>query len=92
MVGGFDSRMTILILHKLCNKHEIPLEYRISGVRWSPDDVIAKKITKALNIDHVHNRPQFGKSLLPQKLSGYMNAFYSYQGEFNSNNFNSINH
>lgn len=89
LTGGFDSRMNVSILHKLCKKLDIPFFCFTGGIESHPDVIIAKKIADSLQIDFNHSLPSEGLVVTPQKISDYMLTFYKAQGDFNSNNFDS---
>ncbi|MDR1944715.1 MAG: hypothetical protein LBQ59_01110 [Candidatus Peribacteria bacterium] len=91
LTGGFDSRLAVAILHKICNKLKIKLICHTSGKKEHPDVIIAKEICKTLDIEHEHNIPNSGKGVYPQKNKEYMRSFYNFQGDRNSNDYWPIN-
>ncbi|BBL62216.1 hypothetical protein [Methanobrevibacter arboriphilus] len=91
LTGGFDSRITLSVLFKICNKQNISLECFTIGNNNHPDVFIAKMIVDKLNIDYSFNDTVESKSPLPQKISEYMATFYSSQGDWNSNNYKPFN-
>lgn len=87
LTGGFDSRLSLSILEKICVKHNIPLECYVFGNENHPDVIIAEKVAKYLNIPFKHTTKHSGKLVLPIKITDYMMSFYTTQGDFNSNDF-----
>jgi hypothetical protein len=83
LTGGFDSRLSVAILAKICDKHQITLECKTSGEDDHPDVIIAKKVAKVLNVKHFHNK---SKNIRPntKDYKEYFSTFYISQGDFNS--------
>lgn len=87
LTGGFDSRLSVSILYKLCEKHNIPFECRTGGQHSHPDVVIAKKVAKALNVNHFHGVHRNNLKENTMKLNDYALTFYLAQGDWNSKDF-----
>ena len=90
ITGGFDSRLALLILDKICSKYDIPIKTHTSGLSEHPDVVIGGKVAKLLGVDWTHR--DFGDSessfkYLPNYLNEYASTFYISQGDFNSFDF-----
>lgn len=58
ITGGFDSRLSLLILSKICAKNGIELKTYTQGLPDHPDVVLGKKIADVLNINW--ENPQWG--------------------------------
>ena len=87
--GGFDSRLTLMVLEKVCKKHDIKLKSQTSGNPNHPDVILAEKVAKALNVPWKHKDYTTEKNLkpLPQHLREYAATFYQAQGDFDSHDF-----
>ena len=94
ITGGFDSRLSLLILSKICAKNGIELKTYTQGLPDHPDVVLGKKIADVLNIDW--ENPQWeGKSEdstsglkpKPHHFTDYADTFYTSQGDYNSHTF-----
>jgi hypothetical protein len=85
--GGFDSRLSVAILSKICRKHEIPFECYVGGQDEHPDVVLAKKVADALDVEIVHYKPQGNLSPNPTDYTDYATIFYMSWGDFNSKDF-----
>lgn len=88
ITGGFDSRLSLLILEKICPKYNISLTTHTSGLSEHPDVVIGGKVASLLGIEWTH-RAFEGSSFkyLPNHLNEYASTFYISQGDFNSYDF-----
>ena len=84
LTGGFDSRLAVAILSKICNKHQIPFECQTSGQEDHPDVVIAKKIAKIVDVKYVNNKPPENIRPNTKDYGDYISTFYISQGDFNS--------
>ena len=84
LTGGFDSRLSVAILSKICNKHDIAFVCKTSGEDDHPDVVIAKKIAKTLNLEYFHNKPTDNIRPNTKDYKEYFSTFYISQGDFNS--------
>lgn len=87
LTGGFDSRLNIAILSKICKKHQIPLVCYTYGQETHPDAFIAKKIAKILDIQHFHHLPLNNCFPNTKEYNDYVLTFYMAQGDFNSKDF-----
>ena len=87
LTGGFDSRLNVSILAKLCKKHQIKFECHTGGQNNHPDVIIAKKIAKILDIEHFHYKPSNNISPNSKDYADYALTFYISQGDFNSKDF-----
>lgn len=87
--GGFDSRLSLIILDKLCKKHGILLETSTTGFPDHPDVIIAEKISQTLDINWKNASHSNENNLkpLPQHLRDYASTFYQSQGDFDSHDF-----
>lgn len=88
LTGGYDSRLAVSILNKICKKNDIMLKTYTGGADDHPDVIIAKKIAKKLNIPHEHAL-SVDKSIktYPSGIKEYMKSFYTSQGDFDSNDY-----
>ncbi len=80
LTGGFDSRLNVSILAKLCKKHQIKFECHTGGQNNHPDVIIAKKIAKILDIEHFHYKPSNNISPNSKDYADYALTFYISQG------------
>jgi len=87
LTGGYDSRLAVAILNKICKKNEIILKTYTGGSIDHPDVIIAKKIAKKLNIPHEHTPFDKNAKTYPSEIYEYMKSFYTSQGDFDSNNY-----
>lgn len=87
LTGGFDSRLTVALLSKICNKQNIELECFTHGDENHPDVVIAKKIAEVLNLNYFHYPPPINNPPNTKTYSDYLSTFYISQGDFNSKDF-----
>lgn len=89
ITGGFDSRLTLMILEKLCKKHDIYLESISRGKEDHPDVKLGGEVAKLLNIPWTHTDYETKSNLkpLPQHLREYAATFYQAQGDFDSHDY-----
>ncbi len=88
LTGGYDSRLTLLILEKLCKEHNIKIQTQTVGSPNHPDVVIAKKIAETLNIPWINKHEnETNLKILPQNLRDYASTFYKSHGDFDSHDF-----
>lgn len=87
LTGGFDSRLTVSILAKICKKHQICFECNTGGQDNHPDVVIAQKIAKVLDVEHFHYKPSNNIAPNSKEYADYALTFYMSQGDFNSKDF-----
>lgn len=87
VTGGFDSRLTVLILSKLCPKYGIELSTHTNGLPEHPDVVLAEKVCSELNVNWKNN--SYPKQLRPsgQDFRDYAFIFWISQGDFDSYDF-----
>ena len=89
ITGGFDSRMTIMILEKVCEKHNIHLESITTGKKNHPDVKLGEQVAKLLEVPWIHTDYKTENFLkpLPKDLRDYATTFYHAQGDFDSHDF-----
>ena len=83
--GGFDSRLSLMMLSKFCPKYGIKLQAVTDGLPNHPDVIIGEEISKCLEVDWVNN--SYGENELryfPSSLKEFASTFYASQGEFDS--------
>ena len=83
--GGFDSRLTVMMLSKFCSKYGIKLQAVTNGLPGHPDVIIAEEVAECLDVDWYNNN--HGENELryfPSSLSEYASTFYISQGDFDS--------
>ncbi len=90
ITGGFDSRLTLLILSKICAKYDIKLKTHTQGLPNHPDVILGEKVAKILNVEW--RNPQWsgnskGIKSMPQHFTDYADTFFNSQGDYNSFNF-----
>lgn len=89
LTGGLDSRVTVSILQKLCDKYDIEIIAHTSGLPDHPDVIIGEQVANALGL-YWHN-PNFSEDSSlkrsPQTFQEYASTFYESQGDFDSYNF-----
>lgn len=89
ITGGFDSRLTVALLSKICGKYDIQITTNTSGLPEHPDVIIGGKVANTLNLNW-SNPQQIGKNnlkRLPQSFQEYASTFYESQGDFDSHDF-----
>ena len=89
ITGGFDSRLTVALLSKICGKYGIKITTDTEGLPEHPDVIIGGKVANKLSLDW-SNPQQTGENHLkrtPQTFQEYAATFYESQGDFDSNNF-----
>lgn len=86
--GGFDSRLTISVLEKLCPQYGIKLRTLTYGTDDNhPDVVIASRVADLLNVDWRFKNDAVNESelrYLPKSFNEFANTFYQSQGDFDS--------
>ena len=87
--GGYDSRLTLIILEKLCKKHGISLETYTTGLSDHPDVIIANRISQAMDVkwENISYSNENNLKPLPKHLRQYASTFYESQGDFDSHDF-----
>lgn len=87
--GGFDSRLTVLVLERLCKKYNIALKTNTTGDPNHPDVVIAKRIAELLDLNWTNSTFSAKDNLkpTPQHLRDYAMTFFMSQGDFDSHDF-----
>ena len=89
ITGGFDSRLTVALLSKICSKYGIKITTDTEGLPEHPDVILGGKVANELSLDW-SNPQQTGENQLkrtPQTFQEYAATFYESQGDFDSNNF-----
>ena len=85
LTGGFDSRLTAMMLSKFCPKYGIKFEAKTSGIPSHPDVILAKKIAECLDVDWTNTSPEEDAlRYFPSSLKEYASTFYISQGDFDS--------
>lgn len=87
LTGGYDSRVSVAILSKICKKHQIPLIGYTAGDYEHPDVIIAKKVADTLNIKHYQHMPKEDCFKNADTYDDYRLTFYMAQGDWNSNDY-----
>lgn len=87
LTGGYDSRLSVAIVSKICKEHQIPLTCYTSGAFDHPDVNIARKIAQKLNIKHFHHLPDNDRFKNAETYDDYIRTFYMAQGDWNSNDY-----
>ena len=83
--GGFDSRLSLMMLAKFCPKYDIKIQAVTDGLPNHPDVILGEEVSKCLDVDWVNN--SYGENELryfPSSLSEFASTFYISQGEFDS--------
>ncbi|WP_297980265.1 hypothetical protein [uncultured Methanobrevibacter sp.] len=85
ITGGFDSRLTLMILKKLASKHNIELKSITNGLREHPDVIIGEKVAKHLDVDWENDLEEENKyKYFPSSFKQFATTFYISQGDFDS--------
>ena len=87
LTGGFDSRLSVLILNSFCDEFDIKLNTFTSGNEDHPDVVIAKQVAECLDLNWTHSPPVGRVFPACQNQADYSQSFYLTQGDFDSRNF-----
>ena len=85
LTGGFDSRLTAMMLSEFCPKYGIKLQAITNGIPGHPDVLLAEKIAECLDVDWTNTSS--GEDELryfPSSLKEYASTFYISQGDFDS--------
>ena len=83
--GGFDSRLTAMILSELCPKYGIKLKAITNGISGHPDVILAEKVAECLDLDWTNkNEGDDDLRYFPSSLNEYASTFYISQGDFDS--------
>lgn len=87
--GGFDSRLTVMLLHKLAGKHGITIKSKTDGLTQHPDVIIAEKVASKLGIEWTHDFYGGSDNLkfVPKNFRQYANTFFISQGDFDSHDY-----
>lgn len=87
ITGGFDSRITLMVLNKFCKKYNIKLNTHTTGVSGHPDVVIGEKVANVLGVYWKHTYNENNLKRTPQSFQEYASTFYESQGDFDSHDF-----
>lgn len=87
ITGGFDSRITLMVLHKFCKKYNFKLNTHTLGASNHPDVVIGEKVAKVLGVPWKHTYTENNLKRTPQTFQEYASTFYESQGDFDSHDF-----
>ena len=87
ITGGFDSRITLMVLNKICKKYNIKINTHTLGVSNHPDVVIGEKVANVLDVPWKHTFNETNLKRTPQTFQEYASTFYESQGDFDSHDF-----
>ena len=87
ITGGFDSRITLMVLNKFCKKYNIRLNTHTNGESNHPDVVIGEKVANVLGFSWRHAVNENNLKRTPQTFQEYASTFYESQGDFDSHDF-----
>ena len=87
LTGGFDSRITVLILKQVCNKLGIELYTHTNGVDTHPDVIVAKKVAECLDLNWTHKLPKDNECPACQDIRQYCQQLFMGQGDYDSRDF-----
>ena len=87
LTGGFDSRVSAVILDKVCSNLGIKFKTFTSGQKDHPDVIIAKMIAECLNLDWNYREPVSKEHPSCQNIGDYSQSFFVTQGDFDSRDY-----
>ena len=87
LTGGFDSRITVLILKQVCGKLGINLYTHTNGLSDHPDVVIAEKVAECLDLNWTHKLPENDECPACQDIRQYSQQLFLGQGDYDSRDF-----
>lgn len=87
LTGGFDSRITALVLKNVCDKLGIEFYTHTNGRSDHPDVIIAERVAKCLDLNWVHNLPKDEECPACQDIRQYSQHFFLSQGDYDSRDF-----
>ena len=87
LTGGFDSRVSAVILDEVCSKLGIKFKTFTSGQKDHPDVIIAKRIAECLNLDWSYREPVSKEYPSCQNIGDYSQSFFITQGDFDSRDY-----
>ena len=87
--GGFDSRLTLMVLEKLVKKHNINIKTETKGLSEHPDVIIAEEVASKLNVtwEHIEYINTCKLKVTPQTFKQYASTFFISQGDYDSHDF-----
>lgn len=87
LTGGFDSRITVLILKQVCNKLGIDLRTHTNGAHIHPDVIIAERVAECLDLNWIHKLPEDNECPACQDIRQYSQQLFLGQGDYDSRDF-----
>lgn len=87
LTGGFDSRITVLILKDVCDKLGIELYTHTNGRNDHPDVIIAGRLAECMGLNWTHKLPKDDECPACQDIRQYSQHFFLSQGDYDSRDF-----
>ena len=85
ITGGYDSRLSLMVLSKLAPKNNIGLKTQTNGLSEHPDVIVGGKVAKTLGVPWNYEKGNEDKlRYYPSSFAQYLTTFYISQGDFDS--------